>query len=408
MLSIEDLENYYRGKKVIIRVDFNVPMEGTNITDDSRIVAALPTIKYVRSRGGKVILMSHLGRPDGKVMKEFSLKPVAKKLEELLNVTVKMASDCIGENVKKTVYGMKEGDVVLLENLRFHPEEEANNYVFAERLTELADIYINDAFGTAHRAHASTEGIAEIMKKQGKKVAAGYLMMKEIEMLKPLLKPKGCSVAIIGGAKVKDKIGVVKFLARMYGAVLIGGGMANTFFKAKGYGIGSSKFEKDFVEEVKQLLNSQYGEKIFIPIDALTGIVPVKIKEGKEEKDYKKAAYSGKVDFSAGSIKDGEDALDISEKTIALYKSEIAKAKTIFWNGPMGVFEVEAFINGTMEIAEAVAANKGYTVVGGGDSVAALSKSGLTEKIKWVSTGGGASLEFLENKGHLPGIDVLK
>ncbi|MDO8740987.1 MAG: phosphoglycerate kinase [Candidatus Woesearchaeota archaeon] len=405
MLSIEELD--YEGKRTIIRVDFNVPMEGTKITEDSRIVASLPTIKRVRARGGMVILMSHLGRPEGRVVKEFSLNPVAKRLGELLNFPVKMAPDCIGEDVKKMVYGMKKGDVALLENLRFHAEEEANNALFAEKLANLADIYINDAFGTAHRAHASTESIAEIMKKQGKKVAAGYLMLKEIEMLKPLLKPKGYSVAIIGGAKVKDKIGVVKSLARMYDAVLIGGGMANTFFKAKGYGIGSSKFEKDFVEEVKQLLDSEYGKKIFTPVDTLTGIVPVKIKEGKEEKDYKKAAYSGKVDFITSSIKEGEDALDIGEKTVALYRSEIAKAKTIFWNGPMGVFEVEAFIKGTMEIAEAVAANKGYTVVGGGDSVAALAKSGLAKKIKWVSTGGGASLEFLENKGHLPGIDVL-
>jgi len=392
-LTIDNLD--FKDKKVLVRVDFNVPLdENLKVTDDIRIVSSLPTIKKIISDSGKAILMSHLGRPKGKVNPKYSLKPAAEKLSELLGKNVTLAPDCIGDEVKKIVNNMKPEDVVLLENLRYHEEEEKNDPVFAKQLSELGDIYINDAFGSAHRAHASTEGVTKYIDK----CAAGYLMQKELEYLGGAVSsPKKPYCAILGGAKISGKIDVINNLLDKVDTMLIGGGMAFTFFKAQGKEIGKSLLEEEKLELAKELLNKVKGMNVrfLLPIDVVVA------------DEFKNDSPSETV--SIDNVASAKMGLDIGPETIKLFKDEIIKSKTIVWNGPMGVFEMPNFAKGTFEIAEALAeatANGAITVVGGGDSSAAISKAGLEDKVSHVSTGGGASLEFLEGK-ILPGVAAL-
>jgi len=383
-LSIRDLD--LKDERVFIRVDFNVPLApgGQEITSDKRIRASLPTIKYALEHGAGVILASHLGRPKGKRNPEMSLKPVAKKLEELLGKPVKMAPDCIGPEVE----AMKPapGEVLLLENLRYHAEEEKNDPEFSKKLASLCDLYVNDAFGSAHRAHASTVGMIAFVPK----AAAGLLMDKELEYLgKATTNPERPCVAILGGAKVSDKIEVIQNLMKVVDKLLIGGAMAYTFLKAKGEPTGKSLVEEDKVDLAKQLM-SEAGGKLLLPTDH---VVATEFKAGAENKTVER-------------IPDGWMALDIGPKTIATYEKVIAGSKTIIWNGPMGVFEMPPFDVGTMSLAKAVAASGAISVVGGGDSEKAIKTAGLSDKISHVSTGGGASLEFLSGI-ELPGVAAL-
>ena len=381
-----------KGKKVIMRVDFNVPLDKEgNITDDTRIRAALPTIKYVLEQNTKLILMSHLGRPKGQIKEELRLAPVGKRLQELLGKDVIVCKDSIGEEVKKIISGMQTGDIVLLENLRFHKGEEANDPEFAKELASYADIYVNDAFGTAHRAHASTEGIAHYLP-----AVAGFLMEKEIDFLGKLLyQPAKPYIAIIGGAKVSSKIGVLEKLLEKVDALLIGGGMSYTFLKAKGFEVGNSLVETEKLNVAFELIKKADEKEValYFPVDNL---VADKIDQDARVKIT-----------DTNAIPKDMIGVDIGPKTIKQYKKEIKKANTIFWNGPMGIFEIDKFAKGTIQVAKAIASAKGTTVVGGGDSVAAVNKVGVAKKIDHVSTGGGASLEFLEGK-ELPGIRVLQ
>jgi phosphoglycerate kinase len=381
-----------KGKKVLMRVDFNVPLDGSTITDDRRIVQALPTIKSVIDRGGRLILMSHLGRPKGGPEPKFSLKPCADHLGKLLGKPVKFTSDCIGAEVEQTVAAMKDGDVVLLENLRFHKQEEKNDSNFAAQIAKLGDVYVNDAFGTAHREHASTFGVPQLM--QGKPRVIGFLIQKELKFLgDAVTKPARPFVAILGGAKVSDKIQVIENLLGKADTLLIGGAMAYTFFLAQGKTVGGSLVEPDQVELAKSLL-SKGGSKLKLPVDTVIA-------------DSIDSTATGVAD--GGNIPDGKSGFDIGPKTIDLYKAEIAKAKTVIWNGPMGVFEKEQFAAGTKAVAFAVADATGKgatTVIGGGDSAAAIEDFKLADKVSHVSTGGGASLEFLE-KGHFATLDIL-
>lgn len=395
-LTIEDLSKNgeLRSKRVLVRVDFNVPMsketEG-KITDDKRIVESLPTITKVISEGGKLILMSHMGRPKGEKNLKYSLRPIAMHLSELLDKPVLFADDCIGESTEAIVNDLQDGDILLLENLRFYNEEEKNNPEFAKKLASYGDIYINDAFGTAHRAHASTEGVTKYISK----CAAGYLMQKELEYLsKAVSHPAHPYVAILGGSKISGKIDVIKNLLGKADKILVGGGMIFTFYKAMGYGIGKSLLEEDRVELAKELI-AEAGNKLMLPVDV--------VASDKFEND---AAYST---VDADKIPADKIGMDIGPKTISLFKDEILKAKTIVWNGPMGVFEMDNFAKGTFEVAKALAeaTKKGaVTVIGGGDSAAAIAKAGLDKDVSHVSTGGGASLEFLEGK-VLPGVEAL-
>lgn len=399
-LFIEDLN--VKGKKVLIRVDFNVPLDDKqNITDDTRIRAALPTIKYVMDNGGKSILMSHLGRPKGQRNPKYSLEPVAKRLSELLDKKVDFASDCIGSRVQMMVGQLKEGDVLLLENLRFYPGEEKGDDSFAKELASLGDMYIDDAFGTAHRAHASMVGVT----KHIKQCAAGYLLKKEIDYLGQAVEnPKRPFIAIMGGAKVSDKIKVIKNLIEKVDSILIGGAMAYTFLKVKGIPVGSSKVEEiiedkkgnkiDVPNLVSEILKKAHARNvsILLPVDHVIGD-----KFGEDAKV--------KV-VGEDRIEDGWMGLDIGPKTIDLYSAKIKEAKTIIWNGPMGVFEMKPFSGGTMAIARALSESDAISIVGGGDSVSAVNKSGVSDKITHISTGGGASLEYLEGK-ELPGIAAL-
>ncbi len=382
-----------KGKKVLMRVDFNVPLDKElKITDDRRIVQALPTIKSVIDRGGKLILMSHLGRPKGGPEAKYSLKPCAEHLSKLLGKKVTFTSDCIGNEVEQAVNVMKDGDVVLLENLRFHKEEEKNDPNFAKSLAKLGDVYVNDAFGTAHREHASTFGAAQAM--QGKPRVIGFLIQKELKFLGDAVSnPARPFVAILGGAKVSDKIQVIEQLLGKADTLLIGGAMAYTFFLAQGKTVGGSLVEKDKVELAKSLLEKA-GGKLKLPSDTV-------VADGFD------ATETSIVD---GNIPDGKSGFDIGPKTQAAFKAEIAKAKTIIWNGPMGVFEKPHFAAGTEGVARAVAAatkNSGaVTIIGGGDSAAAIEDFKLADQVSHVSTGGGASLEFLEN-GHFSTLDIL-
>jgi len=387
--TIKDID--VQGKKVFIRVDFNVPLnENREITDDTRIRAAVPTLQYLKEQGAKLIVASHLGRPKGQFNEKYSLKPVSKRLSELLGVPVKMAPDVVGPEVEKLADHLQPGEVLLLENVRFYPEEEKNDPEFARKLARLAQIYVNDAFGAAHRAHASTAGIAAYLP-----AVAGFLMEKEINFLtRALNNPEKPFVAIIGGAKVSDKIGVIENLLGKVDALLIGGGMANTFLKAQGYETGKSLVEEDKVLLAKQLMAKakDLGVKLLLPSDV---VVAAKIEAGVPSKTV-----------AVDSIPAEEMALDIGEKTANLFREEILKAKTVVWNGPMGVFEIEPFDRGTVAVAKAVAESGALSIVGGGDSVAAIEKAGVAAKITHISTGGGASLEFLEGK-KLPGVEVL-
>jgi phosphoglycerate kinase len=388
-LSIEDLD--LKDKRVLMRADFNVPLDKKGeIADDTRIRAALPTIKYILEKDASLILMSHLGRPKGKVVNELRLDPVARRLEELLGKKVLKLDDCIGEEVKKAVRAMKSGEVVLLENLRFHKEERENDPQFSKELANMGDIFVNDAFGTAHRAHSSTVGVAKFLP-----AAAGFLMRKELEVLgKILTRPQIPFVSILGGAKVSDKIGVLRNLLNKCEDILIGGGMAYTFLKAKGIPIGKSLCEDERIDESRRIMDeaSSRGCTISLPLDHIIAKEP---EEGAEVKEV------GQDEIPSDWM-----ALDIGPKTIQLFGKVIHKAKTIFWNGPMGMFEIENFARGTEAVAKMLAKSEATTVVGGGDSIAALKKMGLEHKMTHISTGGGASLKFLEGKA-LPGVEVL-
>jgi len=381
-----------QGKRVLIRVDFNVPLnESLQITDDTRIRASLPTISYAMEHGAKVILLSHLGRPKGKVVPAMSLKPVAARLSDLLGKKVNMANDCIGEEVKAEIGRMQGGEVLLLENCRFHKGDEENDPAFSRALAELADIYVNDAFGSAHRAHASTVGVTCFVSV----AAAGFLMQKEIQYLgKVISHPDRPFIAILGGAKVSDKIGVIANLLDKVDALLIGGAMAYTFERAQGLSTGSSLVEEDKVGLAKELLAQAESRKmkLLLPLDH---VVAEKVEVGAKTQIVER-----------GNIPSGWKGLDIGPQTIEAYAAQIRSAKTILWNGPLGVFEVEPFNRGTLAIARAIAESSAISVVGGGDSVAAVTQAKVADKISHVSTGGGASLEFLEGI-ELPGIAAL-
>lgn len=388
--TIEDVD--VRGKKVLVRVDYNVPLtEDGKVSDDKRIVAAMPTVQYLLDHGAKVILCSHLGRPKGQVKKEFSLAPVAQRLKELLpGVSVKMADDCIGDEVKKEADELEEGQILLLENLRFHPEEEKNDPVFAKELAELADLYVSDAFGTVHRAHASTAGVAAYLP-----AVAGFLIGKELSIMgKALENPERPFVAILGGAKVSDKIGVIRNLLSKCDTLLIGGGMAYTFYKAKGYEIGTSLLDADSIGLADELMKEaeKKGVRLLLPVDNVVA-------------DSFSADAAHKV-VASDSIPEGWMGMDIGPKTVELYRTAILEAKTVVWNGPMGVFEFPAFAKGTEEVARACAECSGVTIIGGGDSASAVKKLGFAKQMTHISTGGGASLEYLEGK-ILPGVAAL-
>jgi phosphoglycerate kinase len=382
-----------KGKKVLMRVDFNVPLDGGRITDDRRIAQALPTIQNVLDRGGRLILMSHLGRPKGGPEPKFSLKPAGDRLGELLGKPVKTAADSIGPEVEKLANELKDGEVLLLENVRFHKGEEKNDPALAASLAKLGDVYINDAFGTAHREHASTFGVPQLM--QGKPRAIGFLIQKELKFLGDAVsKPARPFVAILGGAKVSDKINVIEQLLGKADTLLIGGAMAYTFFLAQGKQVGRSLVEKDKVDLAKQLL-AKAGGKIKLPLDNIIA---------NEMSD------TAKTSIVEGDIPADMEGFDIGPRTRAAYAAEIARAKTIIWNGPMGVFEKKPFAEGTRTVAQAVAdataKNGATTIIGGGDSAAAIEQMGLADKVSHVSTGGGASLEFLES-GHFSTLDIL-
>ena len=388
--TIEDIR--VEGKKVLVRVDFNVPLtEDGKVADDKRIVAALPTIQYLLAHNAKVILCSHLGRPKGEVNPKYSLAPVGERLSELLPDTrIWFAEDTIGESAKAAIKDMKDGEIVLLENTRFHKEEEKNDPAFAKALADLADIFVSDAFGTVHRAHASTAGVADYIP-----AVAGFLIGKELGIMGEALEnPVRPFVAILGGAKVADKIGVIKNLLQKCDSLLIGGGMAYTFFKAKGYEIGDSLLDSDSIDLAGELMKEaeERGVQLLLPVDTVVA------KEFSADAEHKTVP--------ANAIPAGWQGMDIGSETIALFGETIKKAKTVVWNGPMGVFEFPAFANGTKEIARACAECEGTTIVGGGDSASAVKKLGFADKITHISTGGGASLEFLEGK-ILPGVAVL-
>ena len=392
-LSIDNLN--LKDKRVLVRVDFNVPLdENLTITDDRRISSSLPTINKIIADGGKAILMSHLGRPKGKVNPKYSLKPVASKLSELLGRPVKLAPDCVGDEVLNLVNKMAPGDVVLLENLRFHEEEEKNDPEFSKNLAKLGDVYVNDAFGSAHRAHASTEGVTKYIKQN----ASGYLMQKELDYLgSAISNPARPYCAILGGAKISGKIDVIQNLLDKVDTMIIGGGMAYTFFKAQGKEIGSSLLEAEKIDLAKELLVKLSNSKVKF-------LLPVDVMVASEFKNDSPAEA-----VSIDNIPSDKMGLDIGPKTIELFRNELLKSKTVVWNGPMGVFEMDNFAKGTNAVAEALveATSKGsITIVGGGDSAAAISKAGLDDKVSHVSTGGGASLEFLEGK-VLPGVVAL-
>ncbi len=385
--TIEDIS--VKGKKVLVRVDFNVPLAEGKVTDDTRIVGALPTIKYLAGQGAKVILCSHLGRPKGEFNMKYSVEPAVRRLSELLGKEVALAKDVIGDSAKATVAALKDGDICMLENVRFHKEEEKNDPAFAKALADLAEVYVNDAFGAAHRAHASTAGVAAYLP-----AVAGYLIGKELSVMGGALEdPKRPFIAILGGAKVSDKIGVINNLLEKVNVLLIGGGMAYTFKKALGQEIGKSLLEADKVDLAKELLKKAKakGVKLVLPVDDLCG------KEFLN--DTETAVF-------AGAIPADYMALDIGPESIKLFSAEVKKAKTVIWNGPMGVFEMENFAAGTRAIAQALADTDCVSIIGGGDSAAAVEQMGFGDKVTHISTGGGASLEFLEGK-VLPGVDCL-
>jgi phosphoglycerate kinase len=392
-LSIRDLQ--LSGKRVFVRVDFNVPLENGRVSDDTRIRETLPTLKLARERGARIVLASHLGRPKGKLDPRYSLRPVAGRLAELLGATVEFASDCVGAEPEAKSRALSDGSVLLLENVRYHREEEANDEAFSRQLAALCDgLFVCDAFGSAHRAHASVVGITRFVRQS----AAGLLMERELAYLgKTLAAPERPFVAVLGGAKVSDKIEVVENLMKVADAMLIGGGMAYTFFKAQGVAVGKSIVEADKIELASRVLSDARGRnfRLLLPSDHVVGA------------EFR--ADTQKRTVPVGEMPDGWMGLDIGPETVRRFSAEIAGAKTIVWNGPMGVFEMPAFAQGTMEIAKAIAGatSRGATsIVGGGDSVAAVQQAGLADKVSHISTGGGASLEFLAGK-KLPGVEAL-
>jgi len=387
--SLKDID--IKGRRVLMRVDFNVPLDkGLNVTDDNRIRAALPTIEYVLKNNGRLILMSHLGRPKGEVKPEYSLKPAAEALSRLIKKPVKMLNDCIGKEVKEAVFEITEGSIVMLENLRFHKQETSNDQDFAKELASLGEVFVNDAFGTCHRAHASTEGVTHYLES-----VSGFLVEKEIEYFqKVLTNPEKPFLFLLGGAKVADKIPVIENMMDKASTIIIGGAMAYTFLKAKGFDIGSSRFEQEMAETVRVILEkaAEKGVEIVLPVDhVITDNIEtcsnIRITEG-------------------ASIEDGFMGVDIGPKTINLFMEEIKTAKTIVWNGPVGIFENDRFANGTKAMADAIAGSEAVSVIGGGDTAAAVSKFNVADKMSHISTGGGASLEYLEGK-TLPGIAAL-
>ena len=388
--TIEDIN--VSGKKVLVRCDFNVPLDADkNITDETRINAALPTIRYLLDKGAAVILCSHLGRPKGEFNMKYSLAPVAKRLSEKLGFEVKLASDVIGESAKKLAAEVKPGEAILLENLRFHAEEEKNDPAFAKELASMADVFVNDAFGTAHRAHASTEGVTHYLPS-----VAGYLIGKELDVMgKALTNPVRPFVAILGGAKVKDKIGVITNLIDKVDALLIGGGMAYTFIKAQGGEVGNSLLDEERIGLAKELMDkaAAKGVKLILPVDNVIG-------DAFDNDCHQQVVESGK-------IPEGWEGLDIGPKTCEQFAEVIRTAKTVVWNGPMGVFEMPNFAKGTIAVAKALAESDAISIIGGGDSAAAIEQMGFADKVTHISTGGGASLEFLEGK-VLPGIAALE
>ncbi|HCG64234.1 MAG: phosphoglycerate kinase [Spirochaetae bacterium HGW-Spirochaetae-4] len=388
--TVKDVD--LQGKRVLIRVDFNVPLKDGVVTDDTRIESALPTVRYILDqKGTSLVVMSHFGRPKGKKDPAFSMVPVAKRFEELLGRKVKVASDVIGDVVKKEVADLKAGEVLLLENVRFYKEEEANDEGFSKELAAYGDIYVNDAFGTAHRAHASTEGVAHFLP-----AVAGFLIEKEVKFFAPLLEnPDKPFVAIIGGSKVSSKISVLESLARTCDAIVIAGGMAYTFLKVQGHAIGKSLLEAEYLDVAKSFLAKaqEKGVRVILPVDHVCAA------EFNEQAEV--------VSVDSVDIPEGLIGMDVGPKTLALVDKELKGAKSIVWNGPMGVFEFDAFAAGTKAVAKMVAECTGTTVVGGGDSVAAVNKFGFADRIDHVSTGGGASLEFLEGR-ELPGIKALE
>lgn len=381
------------GKRVLVRVDFNVPLDikTGQISDDSRIKAALPTIQYLIAHKARVILCSHLGRPDGKVVEALRLAPIAKRLGELINVPVAITSDCVGSDVEKAVNNLKPGDILLLENLRFHPEEEANDPAFAKSLAQLADIYVDDAFGTSHRAHASTIGVAKYLP-----AVAGLLMEKELTRLGGILSnPEHPFAAVLGGAKVSDKIGLVQNILKKVDKVLVGGGMAATFLKTQGYSVGLSLIESDKLDLAQELMNTAKQNKVLfvLPVDVVVA-------------DSISINAVGQV-VEVSNIPENKSIADIGPKTIDMFSKQILSCKTVFWNGPMGVYEIEQFSEGTKAMARLLAGMKATTVVGGGSTAEIVDEMNLANKITHVSTGGGASLQFLEGK-TLPGVAVLQ
>jgi len=396
-LALRDLD--VRGKRVLVRVDFNVPTEERagriEITDDTRLRKSLPTINYLREHRAKTILMSHLGRPKGKRVGKYSLRPIGDHLHSLIHRPVIFSQDTIGSIPEEIIRHMQEGDVALLENVRFQPEEEANDLEFAEALAKLGDLYVNDAFGSAHRAHASTAGITRFVAQS----AMGLLMEKELKYLhEELDKPVKPFVVIMGGAKVSDKIGVLKALMEKADTILIGGAMANTFFKAQGIPIGKSRVESDKLDLAHELVDlaKKRGVKLLLPVDVVEA---EEIRAGAAIRNTSRLApHHG--------VSDDWQAVDIGTATIALYQEEIAKAETILWNGPLGIFEIPDFAEGTIAIAEALAQSGAITIIGGGDSVTAVTQAGLADKMTFISTGGGAALELLERK-ELPGVAAL-
>lgn len=391
--TIRDIpKDRLKGKKVLVRVDFNVPLnEKREVTDDTRIVMSLPTIRFLLEQGARVILVSHLGRPKCGPKDELKMNPVALKLEQILGYKVQKADDCIGESVAQMANKLKDGEVLLLENVRFYPQEEANDHEFARSLASLADIYVNDAFGTAHRAHASTAGVAAFLP-----AYAGFLMEKELESLgEKLNHPVRPFLAILGGAKVSSKIGVIQKLIEKVDVLLIGGGMSYTFIKALGYEVGTSLLEESMIEEAKKIMDMAKEKKVnfILPDDFIVAA------EGKEGVPTQVVAWN-QIPANMGGF-------DIGPKTIEKFGQAIMKAKTIFWNGPVGLFEVKSFSTGTVEIAKKVAQSGAVSVVGGGDTIAAINQAGVANAITHISTGGGASLEFVEGR-KLPGVEVLQ
>jgi phosphoglycerate kinase len=379
------------GRVVFVRVDFNVPLDGTKVTDDTRIRAALPTIKHIMERGGRVLLASHLGRPKGKPKPEFSLEPAAAKLAEIMNVEVLLADDCIGDGARKVVSDLRDNQIAMLENLRFHPEEEQDDEGFARELAKLAEVYVNDAFGSSHRAHASVHALPKLMQQR----AAGLLVQKEVAALEKLrVSPEHPYVAVLGGAKVSDKIEVIEALMERVDELLIGGAMANTFLAAQGINVGKSRIEEDKLALARTLIQKAREKNIqlLLPVDVVVA-------------ESLQASRGKATDVNA--IRAEEMALDIGPRTVQNYGERLRRAKSVFWNGPMGLFETPAFAEGSFGVARAMADCTGFTVVGGGDSVAAVQAANLADRYTHVSTGGGASLELIEGK-KLPGVEVLR